>query len=80
MAPSMPVIMPDLPPLQMMMPEMSAQKYENCFPPYLLTMNDAFGIIFTGISLAEITVPMTQISSAQSKILCERCLYVILIL
>lgn len=62
------------------MPEMSAQKYVNCFSPYVLTMNDAFGIIFTGTSLAEITLPMTQISSVQSRVLCKRRLYIVFVL
>lgn len=53
----MPVIMLGLLPLYTMMPEFSAL---NCFPPYILTVNDVFGITFTGTSLAEITLPMTH--------------------
>lgn len=62
------------------MPEMSVQKYVNCFPPYILTMNDAFGMTFTGTSQAEITLPMTHISSAQSRVLRKRRLRVEFIL
>lgn len=54
------------------MPEMSAQKYVNWFPPNILTKTDAFGVAFPGTSLAQIT----HILSAQSRILCKRCLYV----
>lgn len=43
------------------MPEMPAQKYARFFPPFILSMNDAFGITFTGTFLAEVTLPMTQI-------------------
>lgn len=43
------------------MPEMPAQKHTHFFPLYVLSMNDAFGITFTGTFLAEVTLPMTQI-------------------
>lgn len=43
----------------------------NWFPPYILTKTDAFGLAFPGTSLAEITHAL----SAQSRVLCKRCVY-----
>lgn len=44
----------------------------NWFPPYILTKTDAFGLAVPGTSLAEITHAL----SAQSRVLCKRCVYV----
>lgn len=72
LSPSVPVIMPSLLSHQAVMPEMSAQKYVNWFPPSILTKTDAFGVAFPGTSLAEIT----HILSAQSRFLRKRYVYI----